>query len=83
MITEMHDAKPSSVRIVSSRKVVFTFNLRDNENLRDPDVVRRSMAAYMLKFERVSHYAADYLGDDWLLLTVTGTVNLHTVDTYL
>lgn len=83
MITEMHDAKPYAVRVVSARKVVFTFDLRDNDTLRDPDVIRRSMAAYLLKYERVSHYVAEYFGEDWLILTVIGTVNLHTVDTYL
>lgn len=82
MITEIHDAQVYSVRVVSARKVVFTFDLRDNENMRDPDVIRRSMAQYMLAYPRVDRYSAEYLGD-WLVLTVVGTISLQAVDMYI
>ncbi len=76
MITEMHDAQVYSVRLVSMRKVVFTFDLRDNENLRDPNVIRRSMAGLMLVHPRTERYTAEYVGD-WLVLSVIGTINPH------
>lgn len=84
MRTEMHDAKVYSIRVISNRKVVFTFDLRDNEALRDADVIRRSMAGYMLAYPTVSQWEATYFGDDWLVITVIGIVNTGTVfDAYL
>lgn len=77
MITEMHESVPHSIRLVSARKVAFTFDLNDeaNENLRDADVVKRSMAGFMITYSRVEAYSAEYIGD-WLVLTVTGTITL-------
>ena len=77
MRTEMHDAKPSTIRLASARKVVFTFDLREpeNHNLRDQNVLTRSMAAFMLAYERFESYRAEYVGD-FLVLSCTGTISL-------
>lgn len=76
MRTEMHDAQPHSIRVVSSRKVVFTFDLDapENENMKDKDVVVRSMAGFMVAHERFESYTAEYVGK-WLVLTCVGTIN--------
>lgn len=86
MQTEMQDAKPHRINVVSSRKVVFTFDLSlpENQNLREHEVVTRSMAAYMLAYPNVESYTAQYLMDV-LVLTCVGTVNpqhVHHVDVY-
>lgn len=77
MQTEMHNTKPHSIRVVSSRKVVLAFDLREpeNTNLRDKDVITRSMAAFMLAYERFESYRAEYVGD-FLVLACTGTLTL-------
>lgn len=84
MRTEMHDAQVYNVRLVSARKVVFTLDLSDeaNENLRDPDVIARSMAGYMLMYPNVDTYEAVYV-ENWLVLTVVGTIKVDTFDAYL
>lgn len=76
MRTEMYNARPLSINVVSARRVTFTFDLREpeNSNMRDPDVVRRSMAMYLLEYSRMDTYSVEYVGD-WLILTVTG--NIH------
>lgn len=75
MRTEMHDATPHSIRMVSARKVAFTFDLTvsENANLRDKSVVTRSMAGFMLAYENLESYRAEYVGD-YLVLTCTGTI---------
>jgi hypothetical protein len=77
MRTEMHDAQPHSIRLVSARKVAFTFDLTlpENANLREQGVVTRSMAAFLLAYDRFESYRAEYVGD-WLVLTCTGTITL-------
>lgn len=82
MHTEMHDAQVYHVRLVSARKVVFTLDLRDNENLRDPAVIERSMAGYMLAYPNLHTWEAVYVGD-WLVLTAAGTIRMSTMDAYL
>lgn len=77
MRTEMHDARPHSIRVVSARKVVFTFDMDEpeNANLRDVELVKRSMAGFMVAHERLESYTAEYLGK-WLVLTCVGTISL-------
>lgn len=84
MRTEMHDAKPHSVRVVSTRKAVITFDMdeSENSNLRDQQVLARSMAAFMVAYPRFESYSAEYVGK-WLVLTVVGTLSLSTIDTNL
>lgn len=87
MITEMDGAKPATIRVISARKVVFTFDLTqpENELLREREVLTRSMASYMLAHPRFESYRAEYVVDQ-LVLTCTGTLNQRYaphVDEYL
>ena len=82
MRTEMDDAKPHAVRLISARKVVFTFDLRDNESLRSKALVERSMAGLMLTYKDVKRYEAEYFGN-WLVISVYGTVSRDIVTMYL
>lgn len=59
--------------IVSSRKVVFTFDLKSNESLRNEAVVHSGMALLLFKYPRAETYTVEYYGD-WLFLTVVGSV---------
>lgn len=76
MRTEMHEARPYSIRVVSARKVVFTFDMDEpeNENLLDKEVVVRSMAGFMVAHPRFESYTAEYVGK-WLVLTCVGVIN--------
>lgn len=74
MQTEMHEAKVHSLQVVSGRTVRLTFNLNENESLRDPGIVQRSMAAYTLVYPRFEGYTAEYVGE-WLILTLMGQIN--------
>lgn len=77
MRTEMHDVKPHSIRLVSARKVAFTFDMDEPENgcLRDVALVKRSMAGYLLVYQRFESYSVEYVGK-WMVLTATGTISL-------
>lgn len=84
MRTEMHDAQPMSIRVVSTRKVAFTFDLTvpENHNLRDKEVIARSMGAFMVAHPRFESYRAEYIGD-LLVLTCAGTLNLNHKERYV
>jgi hypothetical protein len=61
---------------VAHNAVVFTINLDSHAHLRDPEVVERSMNAYMEQYPAVEKWEATAEGG-WLYIRVIGQIRQH------
>lgn len=76
MLNEMHYVSVTRIDRIGERQVVFTIDLNSHSHLRDPDVVKRSMDAYMAHYPNVERWEARMLGN-WLYIHVTGQISQH------
>lgn len=79
MHNELTGASVLGVEVISSRKVAVSFDLNDNELLRDADLLSRCMTEYLLHYPKASSWTAEYLAD-LLVLTITGTLSANRHD---
>jgi hypothetical protein len=76
MRNEMHFVSVARIDRVAHNAVVFTISLESHAHLRDPEVVQRSMDAYMVQFPNVEKWEAR-AENGWLYIHVTGQIRQH------